>query len=338
MNLFDLLPPISPASPCGPDPENDAEVSRLWGAFLLALNDQAQVWQKYRQDKLKPGTRIPDWAPLQDVILEVANTTKHLSLAVALTECLAQTEGLQGLRDGLLLITAWSATWWEQIHPAAANPAEWDLRADIIGNLNSVRTRSIFRCLPLVEVREKKGTRDVMVAGPFSLDDYKEAQALTTDPVRAGTIKHAFAAFGAAEREQRVATVMAAREAVLTLAAFYEEKKHGVKLGDLVDLLNDMATALRGDQTEKVDEANPSDPPEGGVGPAVGAINSRDAAFATLDGVIAYFKRAEPSSPVPYLLQRAQRCVGKTYLEIVDELGGDRAEVDRVLKPQKPAG
>jgi type VI secretion system protein ImpA len=51
-----------------------------------------------------------------------------------------------------------------------------------------------------------------------------------------------------------------------------------------------------------------------------GEISSRDSAISAMGRIIEYFEKNEPSSPVPFLLKRAQRCVGKNFLELVHEL------------------
>ena len=73
----------------------------------------------------------------------------------------------------------------------------------------------------------------------------------------------------------------------------------------------------RGDVVDSVEEGADS------AGPALGAINNREQALAALDKAIAYFRGAEPSSPVPLLLQRAKRLATMDFLEIVKDLAPD---------------
>ena len=56
---------------------------------------------------------------------------------------------------------------------------------------------------------------------------------------------------------------------------------------------------------------------------AVGAIRSRTDAIRALDAVSEFFRRNEPSSPVPLLLQRAKRLVAKDFMEILRDLTPD---------------
>ena len=53
---------------------------------------------------------------------------------------------------------------------------------------------------------------------------------------------------------------------------------------------------------------------------APGAINSPTDVANTLDRIIAYYQREEPSSPLPLLLERAKRLVGADFLTIVNDM------------------
>ena len=49
-------------------------------------------------------------------------------------------------------------------------------------------------------------------------------------------------------------------------------------------------------------------------------INNRDDVLRTLDRILAYYERQEPSSPVPMLLKRARKLVTADFAEIVRNL------------------
>jgi type VI secretion system protein ImpA len=51
-----------------------------------------------------------------------------------------------------------------------------------------------------------------------------------------------------------------------------------------------------------------------------GAIRNRTDVITTLDKICDYYAKAEPSSPVPLLLQRAKRLVNKDFMEIIRDL------------------
>ena len=63
---------------------------------------------------------------------------------------------------------------------------------------------------------------------------------------------------------------------------------------------------------------------------AVGSIRSRDDAMRALDAVADYFRKTEPSSPVPLFCDRAKRLVSRDFFEVLadvapEALGAARA-------------
>ncbi len=66
-----------------------------------------------------------------------------------------------------------------------------------------------------------------------------------------------------------------------------------------------------------------------GGGTLPGSIETAQDARTALDTVIAYFRRYEPSSPVPIILERAKRLVGADFMTIMKDLAP--AGVDSVM-------
>jgi type VI secretion system protein ImpA len=56
---------------------------------------------------------------------------------------------------------------------------------------------------------------------------------------------------------------------------------------------------------------------------AVGNIKSRQDAIRALDAAAAFFRKNEPSSPVPLLIDRAKRLVSKSFLEVLEDIAPD---------------
>ena len=56
---------------------------------------------------------------------------------------------------------------------------------------------------------------------------------------------------------------------------------------------------------------------------AVGAIKSRQDAIRALDAAAEFFRRNEPSSPIPMFLDRAKRLVSKDFLEVLADVAPD---------------
>jgi type VI secretion system protein ImpA len=67
-----------------------------------------------------------------------------------------------------------------------------------------------------------------------------------------------------------------------------------------------------------------------------GAIQSRQDAVRALDAVAEYFRRNEPSSPIPLFVERAKRLVAKDFLEVLADIAPDALAVARSAGGLKP--
>ena len=58
----------------------------------------------------------------------------------------------------------------------------------------------------------------------------------------------------------------------------------------------------------------------GAAGSVPGAINSRRDVERSLDAIIGFYERTEPSSPIPHLARRMRRMVSMDFLELMEEI------------------
>jgi type VI secretion system protein ImpA len=69
-----------------------------------------------------------------------------------------------------------------------------------------------------------------------------------------------------------------------------------------------------------------------------GQIASNQDIHKALDMIISYYEQNEPSSPVPLLLKRAKRLVGKTFVDIIRDISPDAmTQVQMVRGEEEPA-
>ena len=76
-----------------------------------------------------------------------------------------------------------------------------------------------------------------------------------------------------------------------------------------------------------------------GVGDAVsgsGVVKSRQDAIRALDAVADFFRRTEPSSPIPLFMARAKRLVAKDFLEVLADIAPDAVAQARAAGGLKP--
>jgi type VI secretion system protein ImpA len=87
-------------------------------------------------------------------------------------------------------------------------------------------------------------------------------------------------------------------------------------------------TQLAGHPSATPEEAGATGAGEGEPGASrggqvLGAVKSREDAIRALDAVADFFRRAEPSSPVPLFVERAKRLVSKDFLDVLADVAPD---------------
>ena len=68
-----------------------------------------------------------------------------------------------------------------------------------------------------------------------------------------------------------------------------------------------------------------------------GQIMSDQEVLKALDMIISYYERNEPSSPVPLLIKRAKRLVGKSFVDIIRDISPDALAQVNVVSGEEEA-
>jgi type VI secretion system protein ImpA len=334
IDVTQLLQEVSAETPCGANLEYDP-------AFLELEKEATARPEQRIGDSVVPGQE-PNWSDVKDRAVDLMRRTKDLRVAVQLSRSLLRTHGAAGLRDGLSLIAGMLERYWDSVYPqldpddgndptfrlnALANLADWD---------SMVRG---LRDMPLVSSR---------VLGRFSLRDIEVADGTTAKPAdgeaavpETATIESAFAEADAAELQATADGIRGALESLGSIQSIV-----GSKVGSTASLdLSRLATTLHNADRILTDQLyrRSGGAPAGAVagdGAAAGAsrgtgvpgeVASRDDVVRLLDKACEYFKRHEPSSPVPLLLQRAKRLVKMDFLEIMKDMApGGLSEVKSI--------
>lgn len=324
IDVEEYLEPVSDESPAGDNFEDDL-------AFL-ELEQAARGKEERRVGAIVVPAEPPDWKAVLRASRELLARTRDLRIAVRFTEAALNVHGLQGFVDGLKLLHGLIDRFWDTVHPLP-DPEDGDrplARINALIELND-RTRVVRSLLmtPIVASR---------AAGRFSMRDVLIAKGELT-PVTNGqtpSLELIEAAFLDCDLDELKATAGAAREAVSLLsgiAASLNEKlkSHAPSLKVLADELQrivqtvDGALERRGARVESTGNDAEGDAPaaEAPSQVVVGAIRSREDAARMLDQVAEYFRKNEPSSPVPLLIERARRLISKDFIEILRELAPD---------------
>ncbi len=327
MDIDSLLQPVSPELPCGPDADDFDSQPELY-ASLSQL--ETMIGGEVRNGTLQP----PRWPAIQEEALKLAAQSKHLRLAVILTESACINEGLEGFRDGLRLLRSWCNDFWPHLYPR-------EIRHTLIDSLSTSRFLIKPRRLILAS----------SVGGSYSFDDLETARGnlQSSDSEQANQARLVVGVFESTPKEKHArnhATALEALEHAREIENIFDEcggSDDSISLSDLRDCLSRMASALEpyakdADTTTTSaaeTQASGTSHTSGGANiQAFGSIDSRQKAGEQLEQIAQFFERNEPSSPVPYMLRRARRCIGMSFMDLIKDLSTDAANANLILSPE----
>ncbi|HEY6642853.1 type VI secretion system protein TssA [Povalibacter sp.] len=338
LDIETLLKPISDDAPCGRDMEYDAPFLSLQE---LARGKPEQVIG----DKVRPA-QDPPWPKVREAAEELFGSTKDLRVAGTLYLSLLKTSGIAGCESGLGILRALLERYWDNVFPMldADDNNDPTFRVNtLVAALVSDDALATLRLAPLVESRQ---------FGRHSLRAHRFATGTLNVEVPEGTdlaqeLAKIEGAFGDVAIEALTATaavISAASDHLNAIQHVLLDKADGIP-DDLKSLSNDLREmkglfeaqlARRGVGDATADDAGAEEIGGSDAGstqgsqPISGTIRNRSDVMTTIDKICDYYAKAEPSSPVPLLLQRAKRLVDKDFMEILRDLttsGASEAEV-----------
>ena len=332
INVDDLLKPVADDKPCGEDFTYHPSFQNL------------EALSRGKAETQFSQAEEPDWKEVRDAALEVLGQSKHLTAGVILTVSLVKIGGLEGLRDGLATIRGMTEKFWNDVYPKLDpddnnDPTE---RLNILNNLSSggepykftAHLKQIVVCESpamgritlgqIIAARDKVSKTEGEKAGGDSGPDMNQIQA----------------AFRDAGPEAAKATFSLVTETIdhaQGLETFLDSAigaDRGVNFETLDKLLQEMKRTVEpyaadGAGGAEVSEGETAAAASGTSGPRPaarggpgmsGAIQSRADVIKALDLICDYYRDNEPSSPVPLIIQRAQRLVDKDFMTIMSDL------------------
>lgn len=326
--LDSLLAPVAADAPCGRDMEYEP-------AFLELQELARGKPEQSIGDKVKPAQE-PAWPKVRTAAEGLFGSTKDLRVAGLLHLSLLKTAGVAGLESGLGLIRALLEQYWDHLYPLLDADDDNDPTFRINSLLAAVVSDdalATLRLAPLVESRQfgKHSLRSYRIAtGSLKVDPATQG---ADPPADTGRIEAAFSDASIDSLTGVAGLLNAAAEHLNAIQHVLLDKADGIP-DDLKSLNTDLKEmkglveaqlAKRGVNSgsqELAPALNASGQPAAASGGGVGTgdIRNRSDVLATLDRICDYYARAEPSSPIPMLLQRAKRLVNKDFMEIIRDL------------------
>ena len=329
-----LLQPVSPEQPCGPDLSNDPRFDEL--ETLLKGKPEVEV------GSVRKPAEPPDWISLKAKCTEFLGKSKHLRVAMMLCGSLVKTGGLAGFRDGVQFLRGLLEQYWPTVYPmldptdnndptqrlnilsALTMPLGSPVISGWLTILGHLRTAPICQPKggPPVTFEQIEAARQKVPVG-------EGAAAAVPDPVKLSAIIRDAGAEHVTSQHQALQQALEAVRGIDQFLTTTLGSNKTMSFSDLEQTLQQMLTELQfylagsapetgaASQSSGVDTATKAD---GGGITVRGSIRSRDQVVQAIDSICDYYRQVEPSSPVPYLLRRAQKLARMDFVEAMQEL------------------
>jgi type VI secretion system protein ImpA len=311
-----LMEPVSAESPSGTDIEDTP---------LLASFDAYRLF-----GQMTAPSSDTDWREIRDRSAEALEQSRDLRLLAHLAAASLRTDGLQGLSGVLQVASRWFTDYADQLYPRVDEDAILRKNA-----LNAFADR-----MAIVDAVRRQPFVSNPQLGSFALRHFEIATgrlAATDADGEPPSEAHVNAALAAADVEQLTAMESSLAAAVTSLKHIETTMRdaHGSEgapeFDPLVAPLEQIRSMLAAQLSERAAQsaalAAPAGDAQGESGAqaviGVGSIRSRDDAARALDAVAAFFRKNEPSSPVPIVVERARRLIAKDFLEVLADMAPD---------------
>ena len=325
INVDAFLAPVTDTAPCGDDLEYDP-------AFQ-ALEDAARGKAEQQFGDTVIAAQDPDWPTMQKQALALFLRTRDLRVAIHLLRASARMNGFPGFASGIKLVRGLVEQHWEHVYPLldASDNNDPTMRLNALAPL--AHADSVLADLRLAMIghpREGLSVRQVELglgkATPAG-GESAPTEAGVAEGLRVAGEQFPGLLDKLGEVHADARAIEAAIDSRLGSANGLELKP----LRALTQVLADAARLAKGDTVEaEAGEAAGGAAPAGRAGGA-GAINNREDAIKALDRVCDWIGRHEPTNPAPLLIRRAQRLMGKSFLEIIRDLAPDGLkDVERI--------
>ncbi len=335
-----LLEPVSADSPTGEDLSYDPIYNEL--AVLIQGTPETQFSE----------AKEPSWPAVRKMAEDGLKRSKDLQIAVYYVVSISQTGGLEGAAKGIEFITGLVRQYWPTVHPQI-DPDDNDptQRVNILSQL-AVEPGSFGDPIKYIDRLSAAAIFRAPGLGPVTLNYLK-----TESPTAGGGTALGFTRLpeivANSNPEEVAAGVDALKRivnAVHSLDDFLIETLGRTNAPSFDVLIKALDKGLRPFDALTGGVSAPAGAGASGTAAALagsaatvartggqaisGDIQSPDDVRRMLQKLCDYYAAAEPSSPVPILLMRAQRLVGKSFLDLIDNLApGGRAEMDVIAGP-----
>jgi type VI secretion system protein ImpA len=329
IEVDEYLKDIDGKTICGDDLQYDAE-------FLCLEQDI-----KGKPEQVIGDTVIeaepPNWRDIKKQTEALLSRSIDLRILIYHLRALIALQGFSGLEDGLQLLHAAIEQRWDSLYPQL-DPDDDNDPTERINILSALCDYDIFlkplQQIPLLNTKAvgKFNSRDINIAsGKFTVPNNEKS-------INQATIEAAIQDSDVENLQQTLHTLTASLDYLNQLESKvtdYVGTSNASSFAELRSFLKESQAFLTTTLNKKGVDSNSSvqageDIQDHTVAPVfvmsstqaaiAGTINNTQDVIRVLNLVCEYYQKNEPSSPVPMLIARAMRLVGKSFMEALKDI------------------
>jgi len=258
-----------------------------------------------------------DWSGLLAEVIGYFGRTKNLGLARFALLAAMNLDGLSGLADGVVLYNQLLSHYWEDVYPRIEG-GNFEERLESISHIDDP-----FVASSLGNIVVAKGKR----SGSYTLDQALSSmnrgepspsliEGSVNETISADPEFYDKLAAQCQEVRQQLGFIRDILQKHVGSPSVSFSKVEG-RLSQLEAFLTHSAVAPAG--SAPTEERADSDAPIASAKAQPGEIRNRTDVVRAIDQIIRFYRKTEPTSPVPHLLHRAKRVVSMDFMEIVEE-------------------
>jgi len=339
IEIQSYLTDIEPDNICGDDLEYDAE--------FIALEQEVQGKEEQTMGDSVIEAEPPNWREVIKQSEKLLGRTRDLRIFVHYLRALTATQGILGLADGMCLLRSAAETHWDNIHPQL-DPDDDNDPTERINVLMALCNFDVYLSnlykFPLV---------DSIALGKFNLRDIQLANGHTVATAseeekglpQLAAIEGAFQNCPEEQLRESVKAIGDTLENLDQLEIFITEQV-GINSAPTFSELRQVLKEINNILTEKSEKRglNTSKESNNSLGVEEAAeqqqavvdssgkvfgppsVNNNEDVINSLHLICEYYKNNEPSSPIPLLVERVSRLVGKSFMEVMQDLAPNGVE------------
>jgi type VI secretion system protein ImpA len=261
----------------------------------------------------------PNWGDVSQRALELLGRTKDLRVLAYLARAKVELEGVSGYAQVLQVAQQWLDTYWDELHPRILVDGEEDPMQRINAIASLMEKESIGRAL----------RNAPLVRGDFGILSLRDLESLLESEASGGArLRQMLAGKSHPELDH----LQAIGATLLAISKLIERQLGSSWIPDFSAFakpFGQIARALHNSQQE----TEPAAAAAGAPVPELAAPRDasarpeqREQAMQMMDSICLYFECHEPGHPAALLIQRAQRLMPMSFMEIIQDMAPESGQ------------